>query len=95
MYSSEYDKSKGAAAEDLRNGELSYPIIIGLNHPQGYLVEKALGSRNGADLQRALCVLQSEQVKAICLAEFKEVGRDIPDWVKLWGRKEKMDKAEV
>lgn len=91
LYSSDYSHAKGAAAEDLRNGELSYPIIMGLSHPQGYIVEGALGSKKHVELDRALEVLRAPEVRDVCMKEFEEVGRDIQDWVKLWGRREKLD----
>lgn len=93
MYSSDYGNGKGAAAEDLRNGEFSYPIIVGLNQPKGYIVEKALGSNNERALRKALEVLRSPGVKEACLPELEEVGKGIGEWVELWGRKEKMDKV--
>ena len=42
LYSSEYANLKGTIAEDLRNRELTYPIVLGLDVPEGQWVVRAL-----------------------------------------------------
>lgn len=78
-------------AEDLRNGEFSYPIILALSQPEGNFVAKALESRTEKDFEKALAVVQSDPVKSLCLRELKQVGADIRDFVEIWGRKERLD----
>ncbi|KAI0836663.1 prenyl transferase [Hypoxylon sp. FL0890] len=91
VFSSEYAKAKGTLAEDLRNRELTYPIILALNEPQGYHIEKAFESGSSRDIQNAIGVIQSEKVYCACLAELKEYESNVKEWVTLWGRKEKLD----
>ena len=91
VYSSSYAKAKGAIAEDLRNGELSYPIVVALNAPKGQCVVRALEFRSPHNIRQALRVIQSDQVRNICLTEMKRSAVSIQDWLALWGRNEKMD----
>ncbi|KAB8221939.1 terpenoid synthase [Aspergillus novoparasiticus] len=65
VYSSDYAKAKGAIAEDLRNGELSYPIVVALNAPKGQCVVRALEFRSPHNIRQALRVIQSDQVRNI------------------------------
>ncbi|KAB8261872.1 terpenoid synthase [Aspergillus pseudonomiae] len=62
VYSSDYAKAKGAIAEDLRNGELTYPIVVALNASQGHHVARALEFRSPHNIRQALRVIQSEQI---------------------------------
>ncbi|KAB8269732.1 terpenoid synthase [Aspergillus minisclerotigenes] len=62
VYSSDYAKAKGAIAEDLRNGELSYPIVVALNAPKGQYVVRALEFRSPHNIRQALRVIQSDQI---------------------------------
>ncbi|KAK6835390.1 Geranylgeranyl pyrophosphate synthase atmG [Aspergillus parasiticus] len=62
VYSSDYAKAKGAIAEDLRNGELSYPIVVALNAPKGQCVVRALEFRSPHNIRQALRVIQSDQI---------------------------------
>ncbi|KKK13523.1 hypothetical protein ARAM_006149 [Aspergillus rambellii] len=71
VYSSEYAKMKGSLAEDLRNQEYSYPIIIALEAPGGEWVTKALESGSPHNIRKALEVIQSETVRTACFAELK------------------------
>ena len=91
VYSSDYAKAKGAIAEDLRNGELTYPIVVALNASQGHHVARALEFRSPHNIRQALRVIQSEQVRNACLTEMKKSAVSIQDWLALWGRNEKMD----
>lgn len=91
VYSSDYAKAKGAIAEDLRNGELSYPNVVALNVPKGQYVVRALAFRSPHNIRQALRVIQSDQVRNICLTEMKKSAVSVQDWLALWGRNEKMD----
>ncbi|EAW12090.1 polyprenyl synthetase family protein [Aspergillus clavatus NRRL 1] len=91
VYSSEYAKLKGALAEDLSNRELTYPIVLALNAADGNYVTDALEYPSRRNLRRALKVIQSEEVHSLCAAELQAAGKGIEEWLRLWGRKEKMD----
>ena len=91
VYSSDYAKAKGAFAEDIRNGEFTYPIILALNQPNGRAVEVALEHRTEAKINTALSVVRSDGVRGVCLQELKQVGSTIREFVEIWGRKETMD----
>ncbi|KAI9728830.1 MAG: hypothetical protein M1834_007217 [Cirrosporium novae-zelandiae] len=91
LYSSDYAKAKGAVAEDLCNGELSYPVILALNEPDGDLVAKALKSGSRRNVRKALEVVRSDSIRGACLQELKMVGATVQDYVEIWGRKERLD----
>ncbi|MCJ1243268.1 hypothetical protein MMC30_000465 [Trapelia coarctata] len=91
VYSTDYATAKGSLAEDLRNGEFSFPIILALNQPEGHLVAEALQSGQERDFAKALAVVQGEAVKGVCLRELREVGSGVKEFVEIWGRKEKLD----
>jgi geranylgeranyldiphosphate transferase len=94
VYSSAYAVAKGQLAEDLGNGEFSYPLILALNHPKGELVTRAMKSSSKRDAQKALEVIQSASVRGVCLQELNDVGSSVQEFVEVWGRKEKMDYGE-
>ncbi|OQE11234.1 hypothetical protein PENFLA_c076G01507 [Penicillium flavigenum] len=91
VYSTEYAKMKGAIAEDLCNGELSYPIVLAMNAPDGHWVELALQSPSPRNVRNALRAIRSDKVHQMCMAELAESSSSIQDWLALWGRKEKLD----
>lgn len=91
IYSKEYAQAKGTLAEDLRNGEFSYPIILALNDPNGDCVAKAMQGGGETDIQNAMAVLQSSAVRDVVLREMKEAGSMIQEFVEIWGRKERLD----
>ncbi|PYI03146.1 terpenoid synthase [Aspergillus sclerotiicarbonarius CBS 121057] len=62
VYSTDYAKAKGALAEDLRNGELSFPIVVALDAPQGHLVARALEYGSPHNIRCALRVIQREDI---------------------------------
>ncbi|RDH28588.1 terpenoid synthase [Aspergillus welwitschiae] len=62
VYSSDYAKAKGALAEDLRNGELSFPIVVALDAPEGQLVARALEYGSPYNIRNALRVIQREDI---------------------------------
>ncbi|RAK97740.1 terpenoid synthase [Aspergillus ibericus CBS 121593] len=91
VYSSEYAKAKGALAEDLRNQELSYPIILALEAPEGHWVASALETSSPRNIRKALAVIQSERVRNACFTELKSASASVQDWLAIWGRNEKMN----
>ncbi|KAL4971623.1 terpenoid synthase [Aspergillus desertorum] len=93
VFSSEYARLKGAAAEDLNNKELTYPIILALGAPGGRYVAQALESPSPRNVRRALRIIQSEGVYGPCMKELKQASVGIEDWLLLWGRKEKLDRG--
>ncbi|RYP42593.1 hypothetical protein DL767_000117 [Monosporascus sp. MG133] len=92
IYSAEYATSKGAVAEDLRNGELSFPVIIALSEDSSrQLVEKALNSHAEEDIDAALGALQSRPVKEACMKELQDASHGLEKLALLWGRRERME----
>jgi geranylgeranyl pyrophosphate synthase len=78
-------------AEDLRNGELSFPVIIALSQDNStQLVEKALKSRADEDIEAAVDALQSHRVKEACMKALQEASCGMEKLALLWGRREKM-----
>ncbi|KAI1075207.1 prenyl transferase [Whalleya microplaca] len=93
IFSSEYAEAKGTLAEDLRNRELTYPIILALNEPQGHYIAKAFESASSRNIRNAIGVTQSEKVYHACLDELNLYESSVREWIALWGRKEKFDLA--
>ncbi|RDH19608.1 terpenoid synthase [Aspergillus niger ATCC 13496] len=62
VYSTDYAKAKGALAEDLRNGELSFPIVVALDAPEGHLIARALEYGSPHNIRNALRVIQREDI---------------------------------
>lgn len=91
IYSQEYASNKGSAAEDLRNGELSFPIVTALNEESAcHLIEKALESRTEEDIEAAISALRSERVEEACMQALHDASKGLDKLVALWGRREKM-----
>ncbi|KHN94002.1 prenyl transferase [Metarhizium album ARSEF 1941] len=94
IYSDEYAVNKGGVAEDLRNGELSFPIVIALNDKQTQSrVQEAFRSHNEGDIEKALAGLQAPSVKKKCLEALQDAGQGLDKLVAVWGRQEHMSKA--
>nr|UOH28370.1 AceC [Aspergillus alliaceus] len=91
VYSSEYAKLKGSIAEDLRNREMTYPIVLALDAPDGHWVTAALESPSPQNIRNALKVIRCDCVRDICMAELARSGASVKEWLELWGRKEKLD----
>jgi geranylgeranyldiphosphate transferase len=83
-------KGKGLA-EDLRNREFSYPIVLALEAPGGEWVVRALECGSPRNIRKALEVIQSESVRNTCFAELKSSSVPVKDWLDIWGRDEKMN----
>lgn len=99
LFSSDYFESKGAAAEDVLNGDLTYPILLAYYHGAGTDIDLLAAtstprtSRNprfSRALDRVHGVLQQEDVKGACLRELDAVTEKITALVDAWGRKERM-----
>lgn len=91
IYSAEYNQNKGAIAEDLRNGELSFPVVVALNNAScTSIVAMALESHDDEDIHAALSALRSDHVRGVCLEAMKEAGQGMESLVALWGRRERM-----
>lgn len=91
IYSGEYATNKGAVAEDLRNGELSFPIVVALGDEHvNAQMEKAIGSHSEVDLVRALEALQSSAVKNKCVKALQEASQGLENLLTVWGRHEQM-----
>ncbi|KAK6859489.1 prenyl transferase AtmC [Apiospora arundinis] len=92
IYSAEYALNKGVVAEDLRNGELSYPIVEALIlDKEGGIVAKALQSRSPEDIEAALEVLESQPVKTACLKAMQDACVGVELLEAVWGRRESME----
>lgn len=94
IYSDEYAINKGGVAEDLRNGELSFPIVVALNdkHAQSR-IEEAFRSRSEGDIEMAMAGLQSPSVKKACLEALQDAGKGLDKLVAVWGRREQMNQT--
>ncbi|KAG6193767.1 hypothetical protein E4U10_003522 [Claviceps purpurea] len=91
IYSGEYATNKGAVAEDLRNGELSFPIVVALGDKRvNTQMEKAIGSHSEGDLVGALEALQSSTVKNKCVKALQEASQGLDNLLAVWGRHEQM-----
>nr|AGN73098.1 prenyl transferase [Epichloe aotearoae] len=95
IYSEEYAFNKGTVAEDLRNRELSFPVVVALNdkHTESQ-IRKAFQSGNQGDIERALQALESPSVKNTCLKTLQEAGQGLENLVAVWGRKEHMQSTK-
>jgi geranylgeranyldiphosphate transferase/dimethylallyldiphosphate transferase len=94
IYSEEYALNKGAIAEDLRNGELSFPVVIALNDAQTRSqMQAAFQSIDEGSIAAALAGLQSPRVRMACLHALEEAGRGMEKLVAVWGRRENLGDA--
>ncbi|KAF2108456.1 isoprenoid synthase domain-containing protein [Lophiotrema nucula] len=98
VFSSEVVAAKGALAEDLINGEYTYPIIVGLFSSKSArsAITDAFSCRlehkklSTSALRRAVVALQSEEVRAVCLEELERVRGQNRHFAELWARQERM-----
>ncbi|KAF1996432.1 terpenoid synthase [Amniculicola lignicola CBS 123094] len=98
VFSSDVVSAKGALAEDLINGEYSYPILVGLyaakpvSKPIADVFNRKDKSKSASNkaLNRACNALQSEEVRSVCLRELEEIRARNQQFSLLWGRSEKM-----
>lgn len=98
IFSSDVITAKGALAEDLANGEYTYPILIALYaRPSiSQAVEGALrrsgrsASQFHDSLARATVVLQGPEVRDRCLDELTVLKEKNKEFAPLWGRTEAM-----
>lgn len=94
IYSEEYAVNKGAVAEDLRNGELCFPIVIALNDKlTRSQMQKAFQSHNEGDINKALAALASPSVKHMCMKALEEASQGLETLIAVWGRREQMNSS--
>lgn len=94
IYSAEYAANKGAIAEDLRNGELTFPVVLALNYEgTTAIVSKAIESHREEDVQAGVQALRLSHIREECLKSLQEAGLGLEQLVALWGRREKMQSA--
>ncbi|ATZ50193.1 Bcpax1 [Botrytis cinerea B05.10] len=96
VFSSDVVAAKGALAEDLANGEYSFPILVALySSPRiKTAVEKALSARQGGEFKEhvhnAAMILQEDEVRGLCLGELAILRENNSIFASVWGRKEGM-----
>ncbi|KAL4901495.1 hypothetical protein BDW74DRAFT_187703 [Aspergillus multicolor] len=93
LFSSEYAALKGSATEDLANREFTYPIMLALGAQGGEYVAAAVESPSPRNLRRALRVIQNQEIYGRCMGELKMASVGIEEWLRLWGRREKLDRG--
>jgi len=103
VFSIDVIKSKGALAEDLSNGEYSFPILVAM-YTDGPIREKVLvamrqdpGQPKATqdEIQAAALMLQEPEVRTRCLAELNELWECNKLFASLWGRREAMSLEKV
>jgi len=82
---------KGVIGEDLNNRELTYPIVLALDAPGGYLVARALKTPSRRNIAKALGVIQGQNVREACMEELARSEASVKEWLLLWKRNEKLD----
>lgn len=104
IYSGDVVAAKGALAEDLVNGEYSYPILVALyGSPETQnTIRKALGAskkdeqRTAEDrFHNALVILQADEVKGVCIQELDSLKDQVSIFAAAWGRTEKMSVKSI
>lgn len=85
-------------AEDLRNGEYSFPIILGL-FGTGHIRHSIRAAMDSSKLPatsrdkvllEGVAALQAPGVRDACLSELEVLKSALADFSVLWGRQEKM-----
>ena len=99
VFSSDVITAKGTLAEDLANGEYSFPILVALySAPEIRSAVIGAMGRSGREsgtrvqerLSRAALMLQKDEVRIVCLAELEALKMQNIAWASLWGREEEM-----
>ena len=101
IFSSDTLTAKGALAEDLTNGDYTYPILVGLysSEPTRAAISKVFECRrenkevSSSALRLAIEALQSEEVRSMCLTELEAARQRNSELAVLWGRQEEMTLA--
>jgi geranylgeranyldiphosphate transferase len=99
IYSANVITAKGVLAEDLKNGEYSFPVVLALyaSPRASGIIKEALCGRGESVAARdkriraALTVLHSSEIKSACMAELELLKGKVSPFVITWGRQEKMD----
>lgn len=91
--------SKGTLAEDLINGEYTFPIIVALYNSSTAqaIIKKAMEPATEVSSQAiterhlaAVRLLQTDQVKSVCMQELDSLKGQVSLFAAVWGRAEKM-----
>jgi geranylgeranyldiphosphate transferase len=96
VFSSDVITAKGALAEDLANGEYSFPILVALYSapPISNAVERALRQRGVSGSKKrtenAALMLQRGEVRDRCLEVLEKLREENKVFASLWGRQEEM-----
>jgi geranylgeranyldiphosphate transferase len=98
VFSSDVITAKGALAEDLANGEYTFPILVALYSTppireavEGTLCHHEESGRGFRErVGQAALMLQKDDVRIRCLTELGELREQNRDFASLWGRKEQM-----
>jgi geranylgeranyldiphosphate transferase len=94
IYSDEYSVNKGAIAEDLRNGEFSFPIVVALDNAEArQRIQRALEGGSESDISSAIVELESPRVRKLCMKAMQEASQGLEKMVAVWGRREEMTSA--
>lgn len=91
--------SKGTLAEDLINGEYTFPMIVALygSSTAQTIIKKAMEPSTEVSSQAtterhhaAVRLLQTDQVKSVCMQELESLKGQVSLFAAAWGRTEKM-----
>lgn len=99
VYSSDVIAAKGVLAEDLKNGDYSFPTVLALyaSPTASKIIKEVFRGRwessatRDKHIRAALTVLYSSEIKSACLAGVKSLKGEVSPFVTIWGRQEKMN----
>ena len=99
IYSTDVTAAKGVLAEDLKNGEYSFPIVLAIYaSPTANTIIKEVfrgrresGATRNKQITDALTILYSNEVKSACMAELELLKDKVSPFVTVWGRQENMN----
>ena len=103
MFSTDVIAAKGVIAEDLSNGEYSFPILVALysSASNRTVIERVLADKDKRGwayqekLRHAVFLLQTEEIRNPCLEELEGLWATNSLFAALWGRKESMSVQSV
>jgi len=99
IYSTDVTAAKGILAEDLKNGEYSFPIVLGIyaSPTANIIIKEVFRERRESGVTRnklirdALTILYSSEIKSTCMAELELLKDKVSPFVAVWGRQENMN----
>ncbi|KAN0081862.1 Isoprenoid synthase domain containing protein [Elaphomyces granulatus] len=99
IYSTDVTAAKGVLAEDLKNGEYSFPIVLAIYaSPTANTIIKEVfrgrresGATRNKQITDALTILYNNEVKSACMAELELLKDKVSPFVTVWGRQENMN----